>query len=141
MELFAKLFGAPQIASIVEMKLFLNEALRTVREQRFSQSFLLGEWTDVVDAWQLKTWDTYRDVARRGRKTRLGSKQREQLWTIFEQVRAKLDQRGVVTWPEIIGRITEHLSREQDRPFDFAVIDEAQDMGIAEVRFLKALAV
>ena len=139
MELFAKLFGAPQIASIVEMKLFLNEASRTVREQRFSQSFLLGEWTDVVDAWQLKTWDTYRDVARLGRKTRLGSKQREQLWTIFEQVRAKLDQRGLVTWPEIFGRITEHLSRVQDRPFDFAVIDEAQDMGIAEVRFLKAL--
>src|SRR6266567_110984 len=29
------------------------------------------EWERVVDAWQLETWDYYRDVVRLGRKTRL----------------------------------------------------------------------
>jgi hypothetical protein len=42
------------------------------------------EWSDVVDAWQLKSWEAYRDVARLCRKTRIGGKQRETLWSIFE---------------------------------------------------------
>ena len=49
---------------------------------RFSERFLLGEWTDVVDAWQLRSWEAYRDVSRLGRKTRIGGRQRENLWTI-----------------------------------------------------------
>jgi len=36
---------------------------------KFSLPFLLTEWDQVVDAWQLETWDKYRDVARLGRKT------------------------------------------------------------------------
>jgi hypothetical protein len=31
----------------------------------------MSEWEQVVDAWQLATWESYRDVARLGRKTRL----------------------------------------------------------------------
>ena len=45
---------------------------------------------DVVDAWQISTWDEYADVQRLGRKTRIGLKQREVLWRIFEKVRAGL---------------------------------------------------
>jgi hypothetical protein len=46
----------------------------------------------------LKSWEGYRDVARLGRKTRIGGKQRETLWSIFERVRAELARRKVVTW-------------------------------------------
>lgn len=46
-----------------------------------------------MDAWQLDTWESYRDVARLGRKTRLGEQQRRQLWSIFERVRAALEER------------------------------------------------
>ena len=43
---------------------------------KFSQHFLLTEWEQVVDAWQLENWEAYRDVARLGRKTRLPEAQR-----------------------------------------------------------------
>jgi hypothetical protein len=29
-------------------------------------AFLLTEWEQVVNAWQLETWDAYRDVLRLG---------------------------------------------------------------------------
>jgi superfamily I DNA/RNA helicase len=102
--------------------------------------FLLGEWSDVVDAWQLRTWEDYRDVTRLGRKTRIGGRQREVLWAIFERVRAGLKARNAVTWPDVFGRLTEALGSGWSPPFDLAVIDEAQDLGVAEARFLAALA-
>jgi len=36
----------------------------------------MTEWEQVVDAWQLESWEAYRDVTRLGRKTRLSEKQR-----------------------------------------------------------------
>ncbi len=138
-EIYSEVFGQPNIASSALIKSLLKQASAKVDEQRFTPRFLFGEWANVVDAWQLKTWDAYRDVSRLGRKTRIGGKQRETLWSIFEQVRAALDQLKVVTWSDVFGHITDHLENSGDRPFDFAVIDEAQDVGVAEVRFLAAL--
>ena len=37
---------------------------------KFGLHFLLTEWEQVVDAWQLESWEAYRDVGRLGRKTR-----------------------------------------------------------------------
>ena len=107
--------------------------------QRLTPQFLIGEWADVVDAWQLKTWEGYRDVSRLGRKTRIGGKQREVLWSIFADVRAELDRRQLITWSDLFGRLTEHLAGGAPRPFEFVVVDEAQDIAVPECRFLAAL--
>jgi superfamily I DNA/RNA helicase len=55
-------------------------------------------------------------------------------------VRAGLGERKAVTWPDLFGRLTAHLAATRS-PFDFVVVDEAQDVGVAELRFLAALAV
>jgi len=81
----------------------LAAAAAEVGGHKFSQHFLFGEWTDVVDAWQLKNWDAYRDVSRLRRKTRIGGKQREILWSIFERVITGLHKRKNVTWSDIFG--------------------------------------
>src|SRR5205823_12997489 len=47
----------------------------------------LTDWEQVVDAWQLDSWEAYRDVVRLGRKTRLQERQRIALWSIFDRVR------------------------------------------------------
>ncbi|AOG05508.1 3'-5' exonuclease [Bosea sp. RAC05] len=138
-ELYTEWFGQPQIASASLVRNFLTKAAAEFPEQKFSVHFLFGEWTDIADAWQLKNWEAYRDVSRLGRKTRIGGKQREALWTIFEQARAAMAERKLVTWADIFGRLTEHLASGKARPFDHAVVDEAQDLGVAEARFLAAL--
>jgi UvrD-like helicase C-terminal domain/AAA domain len=138
-ELYSAAFGQPNIAPPTLIDALLREAAAAVQEHRFSPRFLLGEWRDVVDAWQLARWEDYRDVPRLGRKTRIGGKQRELLWSIFEQVRAGLAERKVMTWADLFGRVTAHVANGKS-PFDFVVVDEAQDVGIAELRFLAVLA-
>jgi len=139
-DLYSERFGQPQIAAPAMIRSLITKAASEVEGHRFSAHFLVGEWVDVVDAWQLRSWDDYRDVSRLGRKTRIGGKQREALWTIFERVRAGLVERRVVTWSDVFGRLTESLTGKSARPYDFAVIDEAQDLGVAEARFFSAMA-
>lgn len=70
--LYEQSFGTPRRATEGMIKAALAELSRVVGGHAFSDSFLLNEWTQVVDAWRLTTWEAYRDVARLGRKTRLG---------------------------------------------------------------------
>lgn len=132
-------FGAPQIASDEVVQSLLAEAAKDVEGSRFSQQFLRTEWQDVVDAWQLETWDDYRSVQRLGRKMRLPEQQRAILWTIFERVRSELGGKGLITYAALFARLAAQLGERKNLPFDFAVIDEAQDMTVAQLRFLAAL--
>jgi mRNA-degrading endonuclease RelE of RelBE toxin-antitoxin system len=138
-DLYSGLYGQPNIASSSLVSTLLTGAAGPGDGQKFSLPFLTGEWTEVVDAWQIGTWEGYRDVSRLGRKTRIGGKQREALWAIFEHVRADLLERKVLTWPGIFGQLASHYAGTDMRPFDFAVVDEAQDIGVAEACFLAAL--
>ncbi len=138
-QLYADSFGGPAIASEANIRQFLCDASAKADAHRFSDHFLWTEWTEVVDAWQLKTWEEYRDVARLGRKTRIGEIQRQLLWSIFERVFVELEKRGLVTMPTVFGRVTDNLRSIRQAPFDFAIIDEAQDMGVPELKLLAAL--
>jgi superfamily I DNA/RNA helicase len=110
-----------------------------VHGHKFSLHFLLTEWNQVVDAWQLKTWDDYRDVARLGRKTRLPEAQRAVLWAIFEHVRSGLAAQKLTTQAAMFTALAQALAGSKNPPFDFAVVDEAQDISIAHLRFLSSL--
>jgi superfamily I DNA/RNA helicase len=44
-----------------------------------------------------------------------------------------------MTWADLFGRVTAPIVAGGKPPFDFAVVDEAQDVGVAELRFLAAL--
>ena len=76
----------------------LAEAAKEIGGHKFSQHFLWTEWSEVVDAWQLDTWEAYRDVRRLGRKTRLPEPQRAVLWSIFDRVRSRLQADGLITY-------------------------------------------
>ena len=53
----------------------------------------MTEWEQVVDAWQLETWEAYRDVARLGRKTRLKEPQRAMALVDFRKSKVSLKAR------------------------------------------------
>ena len=106
----------------------------------FSVEFLLAEWTDVVNQWQVTTWEEYRSVPRLGRKTRLSESQRATLWRIFERLRAGLTERQLTTRAEALGRVTAHLRAGGEQPYGLVVVDESQDVSVPELRFLAALA-
>lgn len=137
--LFEAQFGPVQLASRVQVRALIASAAAEVGGLRFSPRFLLGEWEDVVDAWQVESWEAYRDVRRLGRKTRLAEAQRAALWAVFKRVRAGLDQQGLLTYAGLFTRLAAALPARRRPPFDFAVIDEAQDVSVAQLRFLAAL--
>jgi hypothetical protein len=133
-------FGKPNLAPPA----LVSELLMEVSEgipSRFSLSFLSTEWEHVVDAWQLESWEDYRDVARLGRKTRLREPQRQVLWSIFDALRSALSDRGLVTQSEVLARLTALLLETGKSPFDYVVVDEAQDLTVPQLRFLAALGV
>jgi hypothetical protein len=132
-------FGRLKIASSEIVRDLLTESANAVEGHKFSLPFLLTEWEQVVDAWQLESWESYRDVVRLGRKTRLKEAQRIVLWSIFERIRAALKARGLVTYPEVFSRVAAKLRESAHAPFEFAVVDEAQDVSVPQLRFLAAL--
>jgi len=137
--LYTAHFGRAKIVSRDELLALLKSASAEVEDHRFILHFLMTEWEQVVDAWQLGTWESYRDVKRLGRKTRLPENQRAVLWRIFELVRAKLKENGWVTFADMFSRLASKITEGTHRPFDYVVIDEAQDINVAQLRFLSAL--
>ena len=138
-KLYQARLGAPKLASDKVMGDLLAEASQQVEGHKFTQRFLRSEWAEVVDAWQLASWEEYREVRRLGRKTRLPEPQRALLWNIFDRVRSQLNERGLITDAAMFSRLAAQLTESRQLPFDFAVIDEAQDIGIPQLRFLAAL--
>ncbi|RZI58314.1 MAG: DNA helicase [Rubrivivax sp.] len=137
--LYAAYWGKPKLASPADIQGILLDAARADSSLKFSQRFILGEWLDLVDAWQLKTWENYRDVKRLGRKTRLSEAQRSALWTVFERVQATLQQRGLITPAAMFFRLSEKMQSLRHSPFEFVVVDEAQDVSVAQLKFLAAM--
>ena len=139
LSLYEARFGSPALARREAVESLVEDAAR-LEDATFSLAFLLTEWDRVVDAWQLATWEDYRDVARIGRYRRLSESQRKNLWPVFERIKSGLRDRGLVTRAEMFGRLTKEIEQLEKPPFRFVVIDEAQDLSVAQLRFLAALA-
>lgn len=107
---------------------------------RFNERFLMSEWTHVVDAWQIRSAEGYADVPRLGRKNRMGKKQRDQLWPVFARVIDGIGSRGLETEASVFTAVADHYRPLADKPFAHIVVDEAQDLGVPELRFLAAIA-
>jgi mRNA-degrading endonuclease RelE of RelBE toxin-antitoxin system len=136
--LFQLNVGRAQMASSETIRDLMREAA-VAEGSRFPLHFLLTEFEQVVDAWQLESWESYRDVARLGRKTRLTEAARVALWAIFERVRSGLKMRGLVTYSDVFSRAATKLRENASPTFDFAVVDEAQDVSVPQLRFLSAV--
>ena len=137
--LYERHLGPPNIASRDLTTSLIAKASEAATGQKFSLGFLRTEWEELVDAWQLDRWESYRDVKRLGRKTRLPEAQRAALWAIFESVRSGLRDSGQITRAAMFSQLANDLANRKQRPFDFVLVDEAQDVSVPQLRFLAAL--
>lgn len=137
--LYQSLVGPLKLASREVVRQLLIESAGNAGDQKFTTQFLQMEWDQVVDAWQLESWESYRDVARLGRKTRLPESQRKVLWAIFDRLRVLLAQSSLLSEAGMFSQLTAALAQTRNVPFDFAVVDEAQDISVAQLRLFAAL--
>ncbi len=146
--LFKFAFGKPALADDATVRRYLDEAAAAVATgagaastlpAKFGAGFLWSEWAEVVDPWQIDSWDVYRDFKRLGRKTRLSEGQRAAAWPTFSLVRDRLRTEGRLTRAELFTRLAGHYAWGAKLPFEHVVVDEAQDISAPQLRFLAAL--
>ncbi|HCB79155.1 MAG TPA: DNA helicase, partial [Erythrobacter sp.] len=135
-ELYTAQFSAPTRATASQIRAIIAKATSAGLGGELTPQFLLEEWIELVDAWGVTDAESYATIPRIGRRTRLGPRQRETAWAVFDDVRQRLTQRGLVTWAMIYGQLTEWLRDGGALPFNHVVVDEAQDLTVAQVRFL-----
>ncbi len=139
-ELHQLAFGRrPRIATEAQVAAVLKKAAEAIGVTDASDRFLIAEFTHVVDAWQVGGLKAYAETPRLGRKTRLGGRQRERLWPIFAAARGELARLGLTTWAAAFGELTSIWSVRIDKPFAHVVVDEAQDLGVPELRLLSVI--
>ena len=139
LRLYQSRFGKVKLAGPGQVAEQLSVYLQWKPGIKFSPAFLLAEWEQVIDAWQIDTCEAYRTVARMGRKSRLSEPQRAELWPIFEEMRESLKGRNFATESGIFGRLAKDVKLGGQAPYDFVVMDEAQDLTISQMRFLASL--
>lgn len=139
-KLYRAEFGKPVFASRDEISLLLQSAAKQVDGLKASQAFLLSEWEDIIDTWQLDSWEAYRDAKRLGRKTRVPEAQRALLWEVFAKVVDELKQAGKMTKAGMFSKLADAMSKRKHPVFDHVVVDEAQDIGVQQLRFLASIA-
>jgi hypothetical protein len=140
-ELFQLAFGRkPRVASADQVEGALAIAARDAGLKGFSQRFLAAEWASVIDAWRVSDAGAYAEVPRLGRKNRLGSRQREALWPVFEAAGEALKAQGALTSAGVFHALADHYAAKADKPFTHVVVDEAQDLGVPELRLLCVIA-
>jgi hypothetical protein len=130
----------PQIAGEALVRAALETAARAAGVTDISTRFLVSEWTHVIDAWQIASLEAYAEVPRLGRRNRMGQRQRERLWPVFAEARRALSSRGFATWSQVFAAVADYYADRPQKPFTNIIIDEAQDLGVAELRFLAAVA-
>ncbi|KWV49710.1 DNA helicase [Rhizobium altiplani] len=139
-DLFALMTGRKAyLVGREKLRALINDAATPGGITKYTPQFLNSEWEHVIDAWQVDSAETYATVPRMGRKNRLGAKQREELWTAFAEVRRQLRAKALLTAADLFTVVTDHFRDRADRPYTQVVVDEAQDLGVAELRFLNAI--
>ena len=139
LRLYQSRFGKVKLANADQVAGILGEFPQWMGGLKFSTAFLMAEWEQVIDTWQINDWEAYRRVVRMGRKSRLSEPQRAQIWSIFESAIQIMQDRNLVTESGLFGRLSTALSEGGQVPYAFAVVDEAQDLSISQLRFLAML--
>ena len=137
--LYPKLLEPTELASDSLIEQLLADTASALGEERFTKQFITAEWKQVVDAWQVNSWEEYRTVPRIGRKTRLPESRRADLWRIFQVVKDRLSSQGLSTQPAMYQSLATTISSSGRFPYDYAVVDEGQDVSVTQLRFLAAL--
>ncbi|MEZ5666798.1 MAG: 3'-5' exonuclease [Alphaproteobacteria bacterium] len=133
-DLYAAVFGPPSIAPTRTIR----DLMAAHAEPGLGLAVLMDEWEGVVDAFQIRDWRTYRDFALGGVHAHAGPKRRKRLWSVFTRVWDALEAEHMVTQGGMFVRLAEHYAAGAPPPWEHIVVDEAQDIGIAELRFLAA---
>jgi hypothetical protein len=132
--------GKPQLIAPEDLQELIEWHAPPEISRVYGEAFVVEEFNEIVDAFGLSDWDSYRDVRRLGRKSRLNEFKRRLLWDGFAAVLQELGRSGQITPHQLFHRTAEQLHRSGARPYQHIVVDECQDITAAQLQLLAALA-
>lgn len=106
------------------------------------KTFYQDEWQAVVAQQGCRTLRDYLKARRVGRGTRLSRQQRQEIWPVFEEYRNLLRERNLREPDDAFRDAAQIIEAKgfESLPFQSVIVDEAQDMGPAAFRLLRAIA-
>ncbi len=137
--LYSRLKDKKTIAPPNKVVEFIETHRKDFQDLKISTAYLVSEWRDVIDAWEVTSWDEYRDAKRLGRRKRLSEPQRKLIWDLFVAVKKSLEKENMVTLDEAFNDLSHKLKEFKNRPYTNVVIDEAQDISVCQLRLISAL--
>lgn len=138
-QLYRRNIGKLNIPKASDIEDILSEAVQRVNHMSFNQAFIMSEWKEIVDQRQIESCDEYCSITRIGRKRRLSENQRKELWQVFAKIKTLFAQKGLVTTSGMYRKLSELYEKRDNAPFDFVIVDEAQDLSISQLRFLSTI--
>ena len=105
----------------------------------FTKQYIRDEITVVVKGRAINSIDEYLRIARTGRRVPMDRSLRTQMWKLREAWDDEMAMRGVVDFPDVILRALNHARRLDEPLYSAVVVDEAQDITMAALLFLRAL--
>ncbi len=115
----------------------LNQAPATMT---LDDRFYRDEWEHVVQAQGIADLQNYVQARRTGRGRRLSRRDRLNIWPVFEEYRALLNERR---WRELTDAVRDARrileKREGTLPYVAVIIDEAQDMSAEVFRLARQM--
>jgi superfamily I DNA/RNA helicase len=106
-----------------------------------SLSFYREEWQAVVLDQGCQTLRAYLVARRTGRGTRLSRQHRQAIWTVFEEYRNLLREKGLREPEDAMRDAAQIITTKgtASLPFKAVIVDEAQDMSEAAFSLLRAI--
>ena len=105
----------------------------------FTQKYIRDEINVVIKGRAIDSLDEYLRIARTGRQVPMARNLRTHVWKLREAWDEEMGNRGVVDFADVILRGLHHARRLDEPLYSSVIVDEAQDITMAGLLFLRAL--
>ncbi|NCC60223.1 MAG: DNA helicase [Verrucomicrobiae bacterium] len=104
------------------------------------QGFYRAEWEQVIQPQEIRTFEKYMLAPRTGRGTRLGRKERKDIWPVFEEYLLLLDEQKLREPADAMADARAILEAQGAvLPYRSVLVDEAQDMGMQAFKLIRSM--
>lgn len=104
---------------------------------QYNEDFYFSEYNEVILPQNISSLDSYLTASRLGRTSRIGRKDKEEIWMVVEEFQKQ--KAGNYSKLELCILLTSYFNKQKVKPFSFVVCDEIQDFSNPELSLLRAL--
>lgn len=119
---------------------WINYAIEKSGYEKIYTAYDITQEIDIVLAYYgITKLEEYLRVSRNGTYKKLGRIQRKEIWEIIDEYFEILYNEGYKEWWMIVNDGIYYLQKNKDLQYEAIIVDEAQDFGMGEYKFLRNL--